>query len=106
MDYAINSFKNPNKEVRDAAFALIMNSYKYIGDNVRSYFKDLRPAQITTLEEGFEQVDGLNSPVQNKRKNSQNSPKKTPMKGNQIQENEDNRSRSRSREQSPGKKFI
>lgn len=59
MKYAINGFKNSNKEVRDAAFSLIMNVYKFIGEGVRSYFKDLRPAQVNMLEEGFENVDGL-----------------------------------------------
>ncbi len=100
MDYAINAFKNPNKDVRDASFTLIMNCYKYIGDNVRNYFKDLRPAQITTLEEGFEQIDGLNSPAKNNKKNN-NSPKK-PQRGNQDQDSDNNRSMSRSRELSPG----
>ena len=54
-----NAFKDPNKEVRDAAFKVIMNVYKYIGDSVRGYFKDLRPALVNVLEEGFENLDGL-----------------------------------------------
>ena len=39
MNSAINGFKNANKEVRDAAY------------------KELRPAQINTLEEGFENLE-------------------------------------------------
>ena len=58
MSYAINGFKNANKEVRDAAYNLIMNIYKYLGGDIRSYFKELRPAQINTLEEGFESLEG------------------------------------------------
>jgi centrosomal protein CEP104 len=60
MTYAINGYKDPNKDVRDASFNLIMNVYKYLGEGVRKYFKDLRQAQINTLEEGFENIDGLN----------------------------------------------
>jgi centrosomal protein CEP104 len=60
MAYAVNHYKDPNKEIRDAAFNLIMNVFKFIGDGVRRYFKDLRPAQVNALEEGFENLDGLN----------------------------------------------
>lgn len=60
MAYAINGFKDPNKDVRDASFNLIMNVYKYLGEEIKKYFKDLRQAQINTLEEGFENIDGLN----------------------------------------------
>ena len=102
MDYAINSFKNPNKEVRDASYQLIMNCYKYIGDTIRNHFKDLRPAQITTLEEGFEQLDGLNSPVENTNKKNINTSSKKPVNKQQVN-SEDEDSRSKSREQSPGK---
>lgn len=65
MNYSISNFKNANKEVRDSAFKLIMNIYRYIGDGVRGYFKDLRPAQVTILEEGFDGLDGLNRPEDN-----------------------------------------
>jgi len=60
MNYTINAYKDPNKEVREAAFNLIMNIYRYIGADVRNYYKDMRPAQINLLEEAFENLDGLN----------------------------------------------
>jgi hypothetical protein len=60
MTSAISGYKNPNKEVRDAAYNLIMNIYRYMGDGIRSFFKDLRPAQLNLLEEGFENTDGVN----------------------------------------------
>jgi len=61
MSYAVNAYKDPSKEVRDAAFLVIMDVFRYIGDDVRKYFKELRQAQINALEEGFENLDGLNS---------------------------------------------
>jgi centrosomal protein CEP104 len=57
MSFALNGYKNANKEVRDAAFNLIMNIYKYFGAGIRGHLKDLRPAQLNILEEGFENVD-------------------------------------------------
>jgi hypothetical protein len=59
ISLTVNGYKNPNKEVRDAAFNLLMNIYKYMGADIRAYLKDLRPAQLNTLEEGFENSDGV-----------------------------------------------
>jgi hypothetical protein len=59
MSFAINGYKNPNKEVRDGAYNLLMNIYKYMGADIRNYLKELRPAQLNTLEEGFENLDGV-----------------------------------------------
>lgn len=66
MTYAMNGYKNPNKEVRDAGFNLIMLVYRFIGDGVRGYYKDLRQPQINALEEGFENEDGLNNNPDNR----------------------------------------
>ena len=60
MECAFNGYRNPNKEVRDAAYDVIMNCYKFMGQQVRSFYKDLRQAQIETLEEGFDKVDQEN----------------------------------------------
>lgn len=57
MNLAYNSYKNPNKEVRDAAFSLIMNCYRFLGNEVKAYYNDLRPPQIELLEEGFDKID-------------------------------------------------
>jgi centrosomal protein CEP104 len=65
ISYSVNAYKDPNKEIREAAFNLIMKIYGYVGDEVRKYFKDLRPAQVKQLEEGFESLDGMNQEVQN-----------------------------------------
>jgi len=67
MKFAINGFKHANKDVRDAAYNLILNVFKYIGDNVRTYFKELRPVQISALEEGFDRLDGLNEDLNNQK---------------------------------------
>ncbi len=70
VKFALNGFKNPNKDVRDSAFNLIMNIYKYIGEDVKKHFKDLRPAQVSTLEEGFDGVEFIGN---NKKGNNKNS---------------------------------
>ena len=103
MEYAVNSYKNPNKEVRDAAYQLIMNCYKYIGDNVKNYFKDLRQPQINTLEDGFDQLDSLNNYVDNTKKNVNSKNKKQP-KNEEEDNNNRSQSRSRSKENSQGGK--
>lgn len=54
----MQGYINSNKEVRDAGFKLIMLVYRFIGDSVRNYFRDLRQPQINALEEGFENEDG------------------------------------------------
>ena len=62
MTYAIKGYTNPNNFVREAALQLIVNIYKYEGDRVRPYFKDLRPAQVNTIEDALMAVDGLDEP--------------------------------------------
>lgn len=66
VKFAVNGYNNKGKDVRDAAFNLIMKIYQFIGDDIKKYFKDLRPAQISVLEEGFEGVI-----VDNDNKNNQ-----------------------------------
>lgn len=63
MNYTMSAYKDPNKEVRETAYNLILNIYKFIGPDVRNYYKDLRPAQINLLEEAFENIDGFNQEV-------------------------------------------
>ncbi len=65
--FAVNGFKNQNKDVRDSAFNLLMNIYKFIGNDIKKHFKDLRKAQVSALEEGFDGVEiiGMNSKPNN-----------------------------------------
>lgn len=72
MNYSMSAYRDPNKEVREAAFNLIVNIYKYIGADVRNFYKDLRPAQINLLEEAFENMDGLNEEVDNEQEGYNN----------------------------------
>ncbi len=95
IPYAVNAYKDPNKEIREAAFNLIMKIYGYVGDEVRKYFKDLRPAQVNMLEEGFENLDGMNIEVENKENEEyEDQPQKpnTSNKNNkaQISQNQNN----------------
>lgn len=69
VKFAVNGFKNPNKDVRDSAFNLLMNIYKFLGDDVKKHFKDLRPAQVSALEDGF---DGVEVVGMNKNSNTNN----------------------------------
>jgi centrosomal protein CEP104 len=57
MNLAFNSYKNPNKDVRDASYSLIMSCYKFLGNEVKAYYNDLRPPQRELLEEGFDKID-------------------------------------------------
>lgn len=57
MILAFSGFKNPNKDVRNAAYNLIMSCYKFLGNEVKSYYNDLRQPQRELLEEGFDKID-------------------------------------------------
>jgi hypothetical protein len=57
IKYSVTNFQNPNKDVRDNAFSLIMTIYKFIGEDIKKHFKILRQAQIIALEEGFDEVE-------------------------------------------------
>ena len=70
VNFAILNFKNPNKDVRDTSYNLLMNIYKYIGDEVKKYFKDLRPPQVSALEEGFDGVEVISIPKAGRALNS------------------------------------
>lgn len=57
LNFAFNGYKHNNKEVRDEAYKLIMNCYKFVGGTVRGHYDGLRQPQKDLLEEGFEQLD-------------------------------------------------
>ena len=63
MNYAIKGYMNSQNTVREAALNVIVSVYKFAGDKIRSYFNVLRPAQINTIENALDGVDGLNEPV-------------------------------------------
>lgn len=64
MNYAMKGYNNPQVAVRDAALSLIVVLYKFAGDKIRSYFGNLRPAQINNIEDAIAREDGLNEPVE------------------------------------------
>lgn len=59
LNFAIAGYKNSSKEIRDEAYNCIIELYRVMGTSIRKFFDDLRPAQIETLEKGFNEVDGI-----------------------------------------------
>lgn len=57
LNFAFSNYKSPNKEIRDSAYNLIMNCYKFLGGEIRAYYNDLRQPQKELLEEGFNKID-------------------------------------------------
>ena len=57
MNFAFSGFKNSNKEVRDAGLNLIKNCYKFLGNEVKAYYNDLRQPQRELLDEEFDKID-------------------------------------------------
>ena len=85
MTYAIKGYKNSQNTVRQAALELITSVYRYAGDKVRSYYQDLRPAQINTIEDALANADGLDDYVGN---NTNNEMVNNSQMLNQEQQNE------------------
>jgi len=107
VNFAVTGYKNPNKDVRDSAFNLLMNIYRFIGEDVKKYFKDLRPAQVSALEEGFDSVEvvGNNENNNNNKqpnKNSGNSKAKSNMNNKQLNKSSSG-SLERPKSENPGK---
>ncbi|MCQ2818179.1 MAG: hypothetical protein MJ252_13010 [archaeon] len=63
MGYAIKGYTNQQNTVREAALEVIKSVYRYEGDKVRPYFKELRPAQINTIEDALSSIDGLDEEI-------------------------------------------
>jgi hypothetical protein len=53
MDYAVKGYSHSQKNVRDAALKLILTLYKYEGNNIQTYYQNLRQAQINTIEDAI-----------------------------------------------------
>ena len=64
MTYAVKGYNNPQVAVRDSALQLIVILYKFSGDKIRSYYSNLRPAQINNIEDTIAREDGLNDNVE------------------------------------------
>lgn len=58
IDYALKGVKNNTSEVRNAAYALLVEIHKHIGTKIQSYLEDLRPAQKEMLEKEFSKAEG------------------------------------------------
>lgn len=58
-EYAILNYKNSNKEIRDEAYSIIMKLYRSMGAKIKSYLSDVRKAQLDLLQEGFDEIDGV-----------------------------------------------
>lgn len=86
----MNSYKAANKDVRDAAFLLIINIYPYFGESINQYIKDLRKNQIDSLVEQFEKIDMMNSPNQDNDPNINNNIKDEQNQNEDEEENDDN----------------
>lgn len=59
LTFAVEGFKNSNKEIRDAAHECILELYKVMGSAIKKFLDELRPAQIELLEKGFNDIDGI-----------------------------------------------
>ncbi len=84
MSYAIKGYTNPQNTVREAALQVIISIYRYEGDKVRPYFKDLRPAQINTIEDALAAIDGLDADAAAGRRNNNNNDAMGDMGGEEF----------------------
>lgn len=57
--FSVAGYKNSNKEIRDNAYNCIIELYRVMGSSMKKFLDDLRPAQVETLERGFNEVDGI-----------------------------------------------
>lgn len=58
-EYSIQGYKNSHQEIRKEAYTCIMNLYRQMGEKLKSYLTDIRKAQIEMLQEGFDELDGV-----------------------------------------------
>jgi centrosomal protein CEP104 len=59
MTFCVAGFKNSSKEIRDNAYNCIIELYRVMGSSIWKFLDDLRPAQKELLENGFNEVDGI-----------------------------------------------
>lgn len=64
LNFSIEGFKNSSKDIRDNAYNCIIELYRVMGSSLKKFLDDLRPAQIETLEKGFNEVDGIDPDYQ------------------------------------------
>ena len=58
-EYAIMGYKNSNKEIRNLSYTALMTLYWQMGPGLKSYMSDMWKNQIETLQEGFDEIDGV-----------------------------------------------
>ena len=66
LNFALAGYKNSNKDIRESAYRCIIELYKVMGDSIKKFLGDLRPAQIDNLQNGFNEVDGVDPGMQTK----------------------------------------
>lgn len=58
-EYAIVGYKNSNKDIRNEAQATLMSLYREMGEKLKTYLTDIRKAQLEVLQDGFDEIDGV-----------------------------------------------
>ena len=62
ITYAVKGYAMNKINIRDAALEIIITLYKNEGDKIHEYFqKELRPAQIKTIEDKLEEINDNNN---------------------------------------------
>ena len=56
VEFGVMAVQNSNSEVRNAANNLLMAIYSCVGEKVRPFISNLRPAQLELLEKAFEEA--------------------------------------------------
>ena len=59
VTFSVAGFKNSNKDIRENAYNCIIELYRVMGSSMKKFLDDLRPAQMEILENGFNEVDGI-----------------------------------------------
>ena len=66
ITYAVKGYAMNKINIRDAALEIIITLYKKEGDKIHEYFqKELRPAQIKTIEDKLEEINNNNNESDN-----------------------------------------
>lgn len=56
IDFAVNSANHANKQVRDAAMAMLTVLYKHLGEKTIQFLDGVKPATMQLIEKEFEKI--------------------------------------------------